>query len=176
MDDSRRVSLRFLKSTCRGRPHDSVLSGDDWGGARSTLRLGLGLGLGLGLVAFGNIGVRLSNRNNLSGIGIVGGKAEVHVDEGSFAGRPRDHFGTKADLKGVNNFCGGESVKLFMGEEGTGSRSNGFGGCLGNSWLGLLGGGGSKALRLTRFTHDGPANVGGGLVGGWVIEGGDRWG
>jgi len=67
-------------------------------------RLGLSLGLGFGLVVLGDIGVSLSNWDDLIGVRIVLGEAKIHIYEGGLAGSPRDHFRTKADLKGVDDF------------------------------------------------------------------------
>ena len=134
--------------------------------------------MGLGLVAIGDICVCLTNWDNLTSIRVVGSEVEVTVDKGVFARRPGDHFSAKADLDSINDLWVGECSKLFMGEERTGSSSGSSrgDGCHSRRWLGLLGSGSSEAFRLTRFAHDRPAEVGGGLVGGWFVEGGDRWG
>jgi len=139
--------------------------------------LGLGLGLGLSLVALGDVGIGLADWDDLAGVGVILGEAEVHVDEGAFACHPRNHLGTEADLEGVNNFCGAKGVELVTCEERTDvSSGNGCIGCLSDGWLGLLGSSSSEAFRFTRFAYNRPAKIGGGLVGGLVIEGGDRGG
>jgi len=42
--------------------------------------------MGLGLVAVGDIGVCLSNRDDLACVGVSVCEAEVHIDEGEFTG------------------------------------------------------------------------------------------